>query len=76
MYWSNQKQQLIDRLNITLEQQIFLLRTDRDLSIGLHLLLEDYYTDMNYQMRKSFGGTTDFEDWLYGRKTKTLPSQT
>ena len=77
MYWSQQKQQLIDRLNITLEQQIFLLRTDREMSIGLCLLLEDYYTDMNYRMRKSLGGTTDFEDWFYGKKeTQALPSQT
>jgi len=70
MYWSQQKQQLIDRLNITLEQQIFLLRTDREMSIGLCLLLEDYYTDMNYRMKKSLGGTEDWEDWIYER-TKT-----
>ena len=76
MYWSQQKQQLIDRLNITLEVQIFLLRRDKDLSIPLRLFLEDYYTDMNYRMRKSLGGTTEFEDWFYDRKTKTLPSQT
>lgn len=69
------KQRLIDRLNITLEQQIFLLRTDTDLSIDLRLLLEDYYTDMNYRMRKSLGGTEDWEDWIYERTktTEALP---
>ena len=70
MYWSQQKQHFIDQLNITLEEQIFLLRTDRDLSIPLRLFLEDYYTDMNYRMRKSLGGTEEWEDWIYER-TKT-----
>ena len=77
MYWSQQKQQLIDRLNINLEEQICLLRTDTDLSIGLCLLLEDYYTDMNYRMRKSLGGTEDWEDWIYERTktTEALPAE-
>ena len=77
MYWSHQKQQLIDQLNISLEARIFLLRADKDLSVCLRLLLEEYYKDTNYRMRKSLGGTTEFEDWVHGwKETKALLTKT
>lgn len=71
-----QKQQLIDRLNINLEKQLFLLNTNTYECVEWYFILTDYYTEMNYRQRKTLCATTDFEDWLYGRETKTLPSQT
>jgi len=71
-----QKQQLIDRLNIDTEERLFLLNTNKYECVEWYFILTDYYTEMNYRQRKSLRATTEFEDWFYGRKTKTLPSQT
>ena len=71
------KQRLVDLLNISLEEKIYRLRTDKDLSISLRLFLEDYYTDIAYRQRKALGATTEYEDWIYERTktTEALPAE-
>ena len=69
-------QRLVDQININLEKQLFLLKTTKWECLECYFILKEYYTDLAYRERKALGATTEFEDWLYGRKTKTLPSQT
>ena len=70
------KQQIVDHINIHLEQMIYQLRTDAELSICLRLELEHFYTTEAYLRRRRTGGTTEAEDFIYDWQKKELPSQT
>ena len=70
------KQRLVDQINIHLEKQLFLLKTDKNECVEWYFILTKYYTDVAYRQRRALGATTEFEDWFYDRETKTLPSQT
>ena len=70
------KQRLVDQINIHLEKQLFLLKTDKYECVEWYFILTKYYTDVAYRQRRTLGATTEFEDWFYDRETKTLPSQT
>jgi hypothetical protein len=70
------RQLVVDRINIHLEQVIYQLRTDTQLSICLRLKLEDFYTAQAFLRRRRIGGTTEAEDFIYDWQNKELPSQT
>ena len=70
------RQLVVDHINIHLEQVIYQLRTDTQLSICLRLKLEDFYTAQAFLRRRRIGGTTEAEDFIYDWQNKELPSQT
>ena len=70
------KQRLVDQINIHLEKRLFLMKTTKWECVEWYFILKEYYTDIAYRQRKALGATTEFEDWDYDRKTKTLPSKT
>ena len=70
------RQLVVDLINTHLEQMIYQLRTDAELSICLRLELEHLYTKQAYLYRRRIGGTTEAEDFIYDWQNKELPSQT